>query len=71
MKNLKGTTFDFVLKFQGNRILYRKIDFLDKYDKIWYCSVKLIFFMFLRKNMEKVDEIDGSIIVVAGGGYWV
>ena len=71
MKNLKGTTLDFVLKFQENRILYRKIDFLDKYDKIWYCSVKLIFFMFLRKNMEKVDEIDGSIVVVVGGRYWV
>ena len=24
--------------------------------------------MFLRKNMEKVDEIDGPIIVVAGVG---
>ena len=32
MKNLKGTTLDFVLKFQENRILYRKTDFLDIYD---------------------------------------
>ena len=34
MKNLKGTTLDLVLKFKENRILYCKIDFLDKYDKI-------------------------------------
>ena len=49
MKNLMGTTLDFVLKFQENRILFSNIDFLDKYDKAQYCSVKLIFHVFAKK----------------------
>ena len=49
-----------VQKFQKNRILLGKIDFLHICNKVVYSSVKTIFYRFCEKKTKKYDEIEIS-----------